>query len=209
MMAWEDVQIQLVDLPPITADFLEPWMIGIVRSADAGLLVGDLSDENCSEAIDAVLRRLSELHTELTGTLPFDVHDESIRHLPTLLVANKQDAPDAAQRLEWLHECYGERFPICSVSTTSTPALDPLRRTVYDLLGLIRVYTKVPGKPPDRDHPFTLPFGGTIHDLTRLIHRDLEHSVKFARIWGSGVFDGQMVKRDHELHDGDIVELHT
>jgi ribosome-interacting GTPase 1 len=209
MMAWEDVHVQLVDLPPVTADFLEQWMIGIVRSADAALLVADLSDDCCSDASDAVLERLAGLHTELVGTLPFDVDDESVRHLHTLLVANKSDAPGAAERLEWLRECYAARFPICTVSATSPPSLDPLRRNVYDLLGVIRVYTKVPGKPADRTHPFTLHAGGTIHDLTSLIHRDLEHSVKFARIWGSGVFDGQTVKRDHELHDGDVVELHT
>lgn len=209
MMSWEDVQIQLVDLPPVTRDFLEPWMTGIVRSADAAALVVDLAEDDCAEASDAVLTRLAEYHTELVGELPFDVEDEAIRHLPTLLVANKIDAPGAPDRLDWVRECYAGRFPLCSVSATSGVGLDPLRRTVYDLLGVLRIYTKVPGKPVDRHHPFTLPKGSTIHDLARLIHRDLDHSLKFARIWGTGVFEGQTVKRDHELHDGDVVELHT
>ncbi len=84
-----------------------------------------------------------------------------------------------------------------------------MRATAYDLLGVLRVYTKVPGKPADRTRPFTLPVGSTVLDLAREIHRDFEHSLKSARIWGTGVFDGQPVKRDHELHDADVVELHV
>ena len=52
-----------------------------------------------------------------------------------------------------------------------------------------------------------MPIGSTVLDLAREIHRDFEHSLKSARIWGSGVFEGQSVKRDHELHDADVVEL--
>ena len=74
---------------------------------------------------------------------------------------------------------------------------------------MLRVYTKVPGKPVDRSRPFTVPIGSTILDLARDIHKDFEQSLKFARIWGSGVFDGQTVKRDHELQDSDVVELHV
>ena len=74
---------------------------------------------------------------------------------------------------------------------------------------MIRVYTKVPGKPVDREHPFTIPAGSLVLDLAREVHRDLEKSLKFAKVWGSGVFDGQTVKRDHELRDCDVVELHT
>ena len=74
---------------------------------------------------------------------------------------------------------------------------------------MLRVYTKVPGKPADRTRPFTLPIGSTVLDLAREIHRDFEHSLKSARIWGSGVFEGQAVKRDHELHDADVVEFHV
>ena len=43
---WEDVRFQLVDLPPASPEFFEPWMPGIVRSADAALLVVDLADDD-------------------------------------------------------------------------------------------------------------------------------------------------------------------
>ena len=101
------------------------------------------------------------------------------------------------------------RFPIVPVSARTGEGLETLREAAYDLLGVLRVYTKVPGKPADRTRPFTLPIGSTVLDLAREIHRDFEHSLKSARIWGTGVFDGQTVKRDHELHDADVVELHV
>ena len=108
-----------------------------------------------------------------------------------------------------MREWFGPRFPIVPVSVQTGEGLETLRAATYHLLGVLRVYTKVPGKPADRTRPFTLPVGSTVLDLAREIHRDFEHSLKSARIWGAGVFDGQTVKRDHELHDGDVVELHV
>jgi uncharacterized protein len=209
IMTWEDVRIQLVDLPPITADFLEPWVPSLIRSADAALLVVDLADDDSADATEAVLARLAGVHTELVGTLPFDVDDESIQHVKTLMVANKLDAPGAAGRLEVIQEWFGPLYPDVAIAAQTGAGLDSLRRKTYDLLGVIRIYTKVPGKPPDTTKPFTVAIGSTVIELAREVHRDFEHSLKFARVWGQGVFEGQTVKRDHELHDGDVVELHV
>lgn len=209
IMMWEDVPVQLVDLPAISAEFMEPWVPGIIRSADAALLLADLSSDDVAEATQTVLERLAATHTEFVGTLPFDVEDEAIRHVKTLLVATKLDAPGASGRLEVIREWLQPRYPVLPVSVQNQQVLETLRHAAYHLLGVFRVYTKVPGKPVDRSRPFTLPVGSTVLDLAREVHRDFEHSLKFARIWGSGVFDGQTVKRDHELQDCDVVELHV
>ena len=92
MMHWEDIRVQLVDLPPIDADFLETWVPTIIRSADSALLVTDLSSDDITDAVEVVLQRLASLHTELVGDLPFDVEDETIQHVKTILIANKADA---------------------------------------------------------------------------------------------------------------------
>lgn len=209
MMHWEDVRVQLIDLPPVTPEFFEPWTGNIVRSADAALLVIDLGDDDIADATDASLARLSGVRTELLGAIPFDDEDLTIQHVKTLCVANKLDAPGALERLEIVREWFGPRFPILAVSAQTGAGLDALRRAVYDLLGVIRIYTKIPGKPVDRAHPFTIPMGSNVLDLAREVHRDFEHSLKFAKIWGTGVFEGQTVKRDHELHEADVVELHV
>jgi ribosome-interacting GTPase 1 len=209
IMMWQDVPVQLVDMPPVSAEFVESWVPNVIRSADAVLLVADLASDDVADATVEVLERLAATHTELMGELPYDIDDESLRHLKTVLVASKLDADGASGRLEVLSEWFTPRFPIVTVSGRTKEGLETLRTAAYHLLGLVRVYTKVPGKPADRSRPFTLPVGSTVLDLARDIHKDLEHSLKSARIWGSGVFDGQSVKRDHELHDGDLVELHT
>jgi ribosome-interacting GTPase 1 len=208
MMDWEHVAVQLVDLPPVTAAFLEPWAPGLIRSADAALLVADLASDDVADATEAVLARLAATHTELVGTLPYDVDDESVRHVKTLMVANKADAVGARERLDVVREWFEPRYPILPVSAERREGLDDLRKATYDLLGVIRIYTKVPGKPADRTRPLTVPAGSTVLDLAREVHRDFEQTLKFARVWGTGVFAGQTVKRDHQLHDADVVELH-
>ncbi len=207
---WQDVPVQLVDLPPIAPEFFEPWVPSVIRSADAALLVVDLASDDVADAAMAALDLLAEAHTELVGELPYDVEDERIRHVRTVMVANKLDADGAGDRLEIVRDWLGPRFPIVAVSgltgggSGNAPAVGI--RFTWECL---RVYTKVPGKPADRTRPFTMPIGSTVLDLAREIHRDFEHSLKSARIWGSGIFEGQSVKRDHELHDADVVELHV
>lgn len=209
IMTWEDVPIQLVDLPPVTDDFMETWVPNVVRSANAALLVVDLGADDVIDATDAAIARLSTVHTELVGQLPYDVEDETVQHVKTHLVASKTDAEGAADRLELVREWYSPRFPVLTVSAQTGEGLDALRRATYDLLGVMRIYTKVPGKPADRSKPFTVPLGSTVLDLAREVHRDFEHTLKYARVWGTGVFEGQTVKRDHELHDADVIELHV
>jgi ribosome-interacting GTPase 1 len=209
MATWGDVRFQLVDLPPVTADFLEPWMPGMVASSDAALFVVDLGDDDLIDAAEVVLARLVDSHVELVGELPFDSEDESLRHVKTAVVANKVDADGAVDRLEILREWSGGRFPIVEGSATARLELDTWSRVAYDALGVVRIYTKVPGKPADRSQPFTVPIGSTVLDLAREVHRDFEQSLKFAKVWGSGEFDGQTVRRDHELRDLDVVELHV
>ena len=45
--------------------------------------------------------------------------------------------------------------------------------------------------------------------LESLVHRDFAQHLKSARIWGTGVYDGQSVGREHVLYDKDVVELHV
>jgi ribosome-interacting GTPase 1 len=209
MMEWEDVRVQLIDTPPITADFLEPYLSSMVRSADAALLLVDLGDDDGPFAAEAVIERLKQVKTVLTGTPPVDDEDYSVHYVKTMLVANKIDLPGAGDRLEVLRELFGARFPIEVVSLEKTTGLEELRNAIYRFLNVIRIYTKKPGKPPDLESPFTCPAGSTLQEMAALVHRDFGEKLKSARIWGTGVYDGQTVTREHVLHDKDIVELHV
>jgi uncharacterized protein len=208
MMDWEDVRVQLIDTPPITADYLEGYLSSMVRAADAALLMVDLGEDDGPFAAESVTLQLAETKTVLASAAPATPDDPSVHYTKTLLVANKIDLPGAADRLEVVRELFGPRFPIHVISAEQATGLEELRTAIYRFLNMIRVYTRQPGKPPDLQAPFTCPAGSTVLELAALVHRDFALGLKSARIWGTGVYDGQTVKRDHVLHDKDIVELH-
>ncbi len=240
MLPHEDIHFQLVDLPPLSAEFMEPWMPNALQPADAALLVIDLSDPACVEQVAAIRERLDAKRVTLEErwgaavqagtrsrdaghlTAAFATHataddggdDQELAdpfriHLPTLLLANKCDLdPDPAEA-EVLEELLGVRYPALSVSATTGQGLDRIAPFLFEGLGIVRVYTKAPGKPPATGRPYTLRRGETVTHVARLVHRELAASLKFARVWGSGEFQGQQVGREHVVQDGDIVELHT
>ena len=209
MMEWEDARVQLIDTPPITADYLEGYLSSMVRTADANALLLDLGDDDGPFAAETVLERLAHVKTVLVGQPPAEIADPSIHYGTTLLLANKKDTPGAADRLEIMREMFESRFPIHVLDAESGDGLEEVRTALYRVLNVIRVYSKRPGKPADMASPFTLPVGGTVAQLAELVHRDFADKLKSARIWGTGVFDGQTVTREHVLHDKDVVELHV
>lgn len=209
MMSWEDVRVQLIDTPPITADYMEGYLSSMVRSADACLVLVDLADDDGPFVAQTVVERLASVKAILVGAPPIDPEDPTIEYVKTLLVATKCDAEGANDRLEIVREMFQPTFPIQTVDLETGHNLEELRTAIYQMLNVIRVYTKRPGKPADMDSPFTLSAGGTVYDLAEQVHREVAEKLKSAKIWGTGVFDGQTVTKDHVLHDKDIVELHA
>jgi ribosome-interacting GTPase 1 len=209
MMDWEDVRVQLVDTPPITADFLEGYLSSMVRSADGCVLVADLGDDEGPFAAEAVIEHLAKVKTVLTGQPPAENPDPAIHHTKTILAANKSALSGAGDRLELIREMFESRFPIHVLDAECGSGVEELRNAIYRMLSVIRVYSKKPGKPPDMEAPFSCPAGSTVLQMAQIVHRDFAEKLKSARIWGTGVFDGQTVTRDHVLHDKDVVELHV
>lgn len=211
MMEYEDIKFQIVDLPPITDEFTEPWMAAIVRNADAALLVVDTSGGSVLEEIETTLSVLERYRVRLYGwDRPVPVDELGlVTTKKTIMAANKMDKPDSSADLEILRELYGDRFPIVPVSAETGEGLEELRQQVFRMLDVVRVYTKIPGKPADMDAPYIVARGTTVQELAEMVHKDFAQKLRFARIWGHGKFDGQMVGRDHILEDRDILELHA
>jgi ribosome-interacting GTPase 1 len=211
MMPYEDIKIQIVDMPPFTEEFTEPWMAAIVRNSDAVLFVVDAGDSSVLERIEEVLNVLYRFRIKLQGwnrpALTEEVGFIVVKR--TIFVANKMDLEESQGNLEVISEFYGERFPIEPVSSVNGNGLEHLKEEIFRMLDVIRVYTKVPGKPPDMDAPYVLRKGSTVLDLATMIHKDFAQKLRFARIWGEGKYDGQMVSRDHLLEDRDVLELHV
>jgi len=294
MLHHEDVQFQLVDLPPVSADYMESWLPNALQPADAALLVVDLHEPGCVEDVAAIRECLEAKRITLTDdwngrlapglicdppgsagdtaaaadgdtaaeasddtaaeasgdtaaeasdgtaaeasgdtatdassnaaaeasgnaaaaangdTDEEDVLDDPFRvFLPTLLIISKCDEGVDPEEIDLLEDLVGQRYPALCVSAEAGEGLDHIGKALFRGLGIVRIYTKAPGKEPDTGRPYTVFAGDTVSDVALLIHRELAASVKFARVWGSAKFDGQQVGKDYPVRDGDIVELHT
>jgi ribosome-interacting GTPase 1 len=208
MMPWEDVAVQLIDTPPITASHFEPYLTSIVRSADAVLLCLDGSSDDAPQETAEVISQLQSRKTILADYTGFDEDDFSLLRVKTLLVLTRADDPDSEIRLQLFREMVPTKFAIQPVELDREESREALRNRIYEFLDMIRVYTKRPGKPPDYKDPFTLPRDGTVEDLALQVHREMAEKLKFAKAWGTGTHDGQSVGRDHQLYDKDLIELH-
>jgi uncharacterized protein len=192
IMKFEDVPIELVDMPPITADFVMPGQVGTYRNCDIIAMVIDLSadiDEQWKVCLD---------YLESKNLLPGK---------KTVCICTKTDAA-GENTVEKVKAICENRFALVAVSVLSGEGMGELPKVLFEQLRIIRVYAKPPGKKPDMNEPFTIPVGSTVMDLARAIHRELAEKLKTARIWGTGVYEGQSVERHHVLQDKDIVELH-
>jgi ribosome-interacting GTPase 1 len=220
MLPYQDVHFQLVDLPPISEDYMDSWFVNALQPADAALLVVDIADPSCTDHVLTILERLDQKKISLIESWPGldsgtvnnnedkETPDPFRIYLPTLLVANKMELNPDPDDLAVLEELTGVNFPAVMTSVTTGENLDEIGSFLFEGLGIVRVYTKAPGKPPEMDRPFTVRAGATVLDVARLVHKDFAGSVKYARAWGADVFDGQQVGPEHTLADADVVELH-
>ena len=113
MAEYENVQIQLVDLPPISNEHMESWLPVIIRQADIVLLVIDLSTEALLEQIEMVKGVLRERRVELE----YKQEQIGVAYKKTIIVANKIDLPGSEENLTLLQELYGQKYsllPICT-----------------------------------------------------------------------------------------------
>jgi hypothetical protein len=210
MMAFENIQVQLVDVPPINYEIGEAWLSPMVRNTDALIIMVGLDTDTLVQ-MEGILAKLKEIRI-----IPIGCDDEGtpegeegvFEPKRGLIVANKVDVEGAQQRDGRLRERYGGLFRVFSLSAKQGIGLEDLKRGIFEALDIMRVYTKPPGKDADFTEPVILKRGSTVEDAARSVHKDFARKMKFARIWGSEKYQGQMVKRDYILQDGDVIEFH-
>ena len=207
MMPVENIQIQLVDTPPLNRDFVEPELLDLIRRSDLILLVVDLQTDPVQQLEETA--KILEENRIIPRHLRDRYKDELLlKFIPCLVLANKNDDESTDENLEIFQELTNNDWPMISVSTITGRNLELLKNTLVEELEIIRVYSKAPGKEPDLTSPFVLKRGSTVEDFAGKVHKDFVDKLKIAKVWGDGVFDGQMVQRDYILRDGDVVELH-
>ncbi len=194
MAQFEDVQIQLVDLPPLAPEWVEPWVAQVLRRADRAVLVVAADDPDDLSEIEFLEQQLEQW--------------KLLR--PELMVVNKLDQPGGRDNYEVLAELYAGRYECLPVSAATGEGLGELARRCFELLGVVRVYTKAPGKKPDLTAPYVLKRGATVLDAARHVHKDFAEHLKLARLYRRDrLEEGMPVSRDHIVEDGDILEFHA
>jgi hypothetical protein len=206
MCGYEDVRIELVDTPPVTADHVPGGLMGTIRSSDIIAIVVDAADQPLEQA-EMVRVLLQDRGLVLRSVPQSQLDPADVNQHCAIVVCNKIDVAPP-QTVTALAELYAPRLEVWPVSAATGQGLERLVHRLWQLLAVVRVYTKGPGRPADKGMPFTLEIGSTVEDLAREIHRELPQKMKFARVWGEGRFDGQHVHRTDVLHDKDVVEIH-
>jgi ribosome-interacting GTPase 1 len=206
MLQFEDVQIQLIDTPPITADFIAPGQVGTYRNCDVIGIVIDLSAD-IDQQMHTLLDFLDSKQLLINESTAETDESGNVLGKRAFCICTKSDiaADDAFEKVKQLGR---NNFEYIKVSLETGDNVDKLPEFFFNMCNIIRIYAKPPGKKPDMDEPFTLTAGSTVMDLAIAIHRELAEKLKYARIWGTGVYDGQNTHRNHVLNDKDIIELH-
>jgi len=205
MMEYEDIQIQIVDLPPLEEEIRKLPFYNLVRNADLILAVLDGSDDPASE-LELLVSELEDGRVYLKpvdGGIPVGGVLQKM-----LVIMNKCDEGGGEELIRKAASAAGIELPVVAVSAERGLGIEKLKAAIFRANEIIRIYTKIPGHKADMKDPYVMPVGSTIMDLATHIHHDFAENLQFARVWGSSRFDGQPVQRDFVLQDGDIVELH-
>ncbi len=208
MLKYKDIQIQLVDIPPVTPDYFEYWQAELIKSADAALIIVDLGKPEGALEFLALLEKLKEKNIEIIQENKKTSNDNRNIKKRALILANKSDLPQAENNLESLKEILEPGFEVILISASRLDNLKELINKIFLLLDVLRVYSKTPGKKASLDEPYVFKKGSTLIDMAKAIHRDFANKLKFARLWSKNQYNGQKINRDYILQDGDIIELH-
>jgi len=206
MMRIENIQVQLIDTPPLDPEYIEPEMVNLIRRADMLLLMVDIQAD-VLEQYEQALEILAKYQVYPAGAAPISAESRRVVAKPWLVLVNKCDDEFAQQDFDAFCELLGATSRCLPLSVLRQLGFEEMKQAVYAALGIIRVYSQKPGKAPDFNAPFVMKQGGTVEQFATSIHKDFARNLKSARVWGSSVFDGQPVSREYVLHEGDVIEL--
>jgi len=207
MMPFENIQIQLVDMPAINMDESRVWSNSVLRNADLLAIVVDLTSGPVRQVEDT-LKGLEDI-----GVVPskagVDYSSAGLRERRTYIIGNVGDLDIDDEGIKAINARFGGWIDSIRISAAEKQNLEELKRQIFARLEIMRVHTKSPGARVDLTDPVILPAGATVRELAEAVHKDFKSGLRYAVLWGSGKFDGQRVGPEHVLRDNDIVELHV
>lgn len=199
MIEYKNVQIQLVDTPPLYEGFHPPWLFAISRNSDILIGVADGSI-NTGGSLKKLLSLLEKGSMFLQSRDYYK--DEELMPKQGFIFITR---PNSNTLLE-LKRKYEERLDIIGFSFDMD--LGAIKERIFNSLGVIRIYTKSLGKEADFSEPVVLDKGSTVLDAAYEIHKDFAERMKYTRLWREDN-NPRRVGVNEILQEGDIVEFHT
>jgi small GTP-binding protein len=202
MMDYQDIKIQLVDTPSLSLEFTENWVGDILRKADSLIFLFDISSNSILEEIEDSLKVLEK----------FKIKEEKdfLFNKKIIWTGNKIDLPESNDIKEIFFEFYSDKIgDLITISAKEGENLEILKEKIFLSLDIIRVYTKIPGKPPDMENPYTLKKDTKVIELAEIIHKEFSKNFKYARLWRNGEDKVIIAGRDYILKDKDVIEIHV
>jgi ribosome-interacting GTPase 1 len=200
MIEFENVQIQLVDTPPLYENFHPPWLLALGRSGDVIIGLIDGRKPDLLKELNSLLSRLEQGSIFLESK-DYYKGDELMKKKGFVIISNSR-----GKNLEILDDKYGDRLDFVRFELDSD--LEFLKEKVYNSLNLIRIYTKPPGKNADFNVPVVLPYKSTVLDAAYDIHKDFADKMKYSKLW-RGDKNPRQVGPEEILMEGDVVEFHS
>lgn len=208
MTMYDTVPLQLIDTPPISPDLYENYLTGLIRNADLVVLVADLGAPAMISDLEFIIEKLQEKRIILKKDKSEKPDDVRISFRPTIICAHKEYEDEDGSKREQLSEMFPE-FKMVATSIIDDESLEQFKKTLFEGMEIMRIFTKPIGHEADFADPIILPLNGNVEDAALTLHKDFAKKLKFAKIWGEGKFDGQRVQLDFKLSDKDILEFHV
>lgn len=208
MIEYENIRIQLIDTPPITPDYMESWHAELIKGADGVLILLDLTSSDLIEDFLIIQGKLEEKRIKIISRSQNISADDHFFWKRSLIVANKKDLTQAEANFISLKKDIEPDFDLIPISASQGDNSNELKKQIFALLQVVRVYSRTPGKKVELKDPFVFKKGSSLKDMAKAVHKDFAHNLKFARIWGKDKYQGQKVKQDYILKDEDVIELH-
>ncbi len=216
LMPFEEIAIQLIDTPPASGDRYDSELQELVRGSDLVLAICDARSEQGLDEFGRLLDLVRRSKSRFGRSTGFSPSDLGVTETRTLVLTFGDPTGDRS-RLEEARRRFADRFDLLVVGLLAAPnerepprlETDSLPLEIYRRLDLIRVYTRAPEAPTHDPRPIVLRRGATAVDLAASVHRQLAERFRSARLSRPGNDDSVIVGREHELQEGDVLEIRT
>ncbi|MCK4247821.1 MAG: 50S ribosome-binding GTPase, partial [Methanomicrobia archaeon] len=111
-----------------------------------------------------------------------DSLNRNLSYKKAFIIGSKNDLENCDKNLETFRKRYSE-FGILSLSAEKKINIEQVKEKIYEILDIVRVFTKSPGSEPDYP-PIAMKRGATILDVAKEVHKQFYKNFKYAKVWG-------------------------